>query len=254
MSTTHDAITDGQFGPQAQAYVASAVHSSGPDLDRIEAAARAHPAGRALDLGCGGGHVSYRIAPYAREVVASDLSAEMLRAVASEATRRGIGNIVTVKAPAEQLPFESATFDFVACRMSAHHWRDFEAGLREARRVLRQGAPALFVDVIAPAEPLFDTHLQAIELLRDPSHVRDYRTDEWCAALARSGFTLRAFAPHQLRMEFATWIARMRTDPAHVAAIRSLQQGAGAEVKAALGIEADGSFMLDIGTFELVAA
>ena len=254
MSTTHDGITDSQFGPQAQAYVTSAVHASGPDLDRIEAAARAHPGVRALDLGCGGGHVSYRIAPYAREVVASDLSAEMLGAVASEARRRGSGNIVTVQAPAERLPFDNESFDFVACRMSAHHWRDFEAGLREARRVVRQGAPALFVDVIAPTEPLFDTHLQAIELLRDPSHVRDYRMEEWCAALARSGFTLCAFTPHRLRMEFATWIARMRTDAAHVAAIRSLQQGASAEVKEALAIEGDGSFMLDIATFELVAA
>jgi SAM-dependent methyltransferase len=254
MSTTHDTITGNQFGPRAQAYVASAVHASGPDLDRIEAIARDHPEGRALDLGCGGGHVSYRIAPYASEVVASDLSSEMLGAVAAEAGRRGIGNIATVQAAAEGLPFDNDSFDLLACRMSAHHWRHFEAGLREARRVLRRGAPALFVDVIAPAEPLFDTHLQAIELLRDPSHVRDYRTDEWCAALARSGFALQSFTVHRLRMEFATWIARMRTDAAHAAAIHSLQRGASAEVMDALAIEDDGSFMLDIATFELVAA
>jgi SAM-dependent methyltransferase len=254
MSTTHHDATDRQFGPQAQSYVTSAVHASGPDLDRIEAIARERPAGRALDLGCGGGHVSYRIAPHVGEVVACDLSADMLAAVAAEATRRGIGNITARQAAAEQLPFEDETFDLSVCRMSAHHWRDLEAGLREARRVNRRGGQAVLVDPVALADPLFDTHLQAIELLRDPSHVRNYRISEWCAALGRSGYTIDGIATHRLRMDFATWIARMRTTPARVAAIRSLQEGASAEVKSALAIEEDGSFMLDIATFELRAA
>jgi 2-polyprenyl-3-methyl-5-hydroxy-6-metoxy-1,4-benzoquinol methylase len=64
MATNHDDTTERQFGPQAQSYVTSAVHASGPDLDRIDAIAREHACGRALDLGCGGGHVSYRIAPH----------------------------------------------------------------------------------------------------------------------------------------------------------------------------------------------
>jgi len=254
MSTTHHDATDRQFGPQAQSYVSSAVHASGPDLDHIEAIARAHGGGRALDLGCGGGHVSYRIAPQVREVVACDLSAGMLAAVTAEAQRRGIGNIATRQAPAERLPFEDESFDLTVCRMSAHHWCDLEAGLREARRVTRRGAQAVLVDPFALADPLLDTHLQAIELLRDPSHVRDYRIDEWCSALGRSGFTIDRVATHRLRMEFATWIARMRTTHAHVAAIKSLQAGASAEVKSALAIEEDGSFLLDIATFELRVA
>jgi SAM-dependent methyltransferase len=254
MTLAHDDRTEHQFGPQADAYVSSAVHAAGPDLDRIEAIVRANGGGRALDLGCGGGHVAYRIAPYMAEVVACDLSADMLAAVAAEAERRGIANVSTRQAAAELLPFADATFDLTICRMSAHHWRDLDAGLREARRVTREGARAMFIDVVAPADPLVDTHLQAIELLRDPSHVRDYRIDEWCAALGRSGFTFEAVAGHRLRMDFATWTARMRTAPAHVTAIRSLQVGASAEVRAALAIEADGSFLLDIATFELRAA
>ena len=59
-----------QFGPQAQAYVASSVHSAGPDLERLGAIACDMPAARVLDLGCGGGHAAYRIAPHVREVVA----------------------------------------------------------------------------------------------------------------------------------------------------------------------------------------
>ena len=46
----------------------------------------------------------------------------------------------------------------------------------------------------------------------------------------------------------------MRTTEAHVAAIRSLQAGASAEVKSALAIKEDDSFLLDIATFELRVA
>ena len=252
MTNSHHDATSRQFGTQAHAYVTSNVHSIGPDLDRIEAIAR-EDGGRALDLGCGGGHVAYRVAPHVSEVIACDLSADMLTAVEAEARRRGLTNVAVRQAPAEALPFADASFDLTMCRMSAHHWRDLEAGLREARRVTRTGGRVVFIDPVASAMPLADTHLQTIELLRDPSHVRDYSVAEWTAALGRAGFTIEAVATHRLRMEFASWIARMRTADVHVAAIRSLQEGASAEVKSALAIEADGSFLLDIATFEMVA-
>ena len=47
----HEAVVDAQFGPRAQAYVQSAVHASGEDLDALEALARRRRPTRALDLG-----------------------------------------------------------------------------------------------------------------------------------------------------------------------------------------------------------
>src|SRR3546814_3655235 len=92
----------------------------------------------------------------------------MIAAVVREAAQRDIGNIATVKAAAESLPFDSGHFDAVVSRFSAHHWGDLTGGLREAARVLKAGGQALFVDGRSPGLPLLDTHLQAIELLRDP--------------------------------------------------------------------------------------
>ena len=60
MTQEHKAVVEAQFGPRAQAYVASAVHASGEDLDQLEALAKAASPRHALDLGCGGGHVAYR--------------------------------------------------------------------------------------------------------------------------------------------------------------------------------------------------
>lgn len=250
---THDGIVDRQFGPCADAYVASATHAAGPDLDRIEAIARTHRHAIALDLGCGGGHVAYRAAPHVAQVIACDLSPQMLTAVEAEAARRGLSNLTTRQAAAEHLRFADARFDLVLCRFTAHHWHDLDAGLREARRVLKAGGRAFFSDVVAPAHPLLDTHLQAVELLRDTSHVRDYRIDEWQAALGRAGFAIDTVTTHRLPMEFASWVARMQTPEPQVAAIRSLQRAASETVRRGLEIGDDGGFIVDVASFEVRA-
>lgn len=243
-----------QYAPRAQDYVASVVHSTGEDLDQIEAEVRGHGTARVLDLGCGGGHVSYRAAPHVAAVVACDVTASMLDAVAATAAERGLSNVSVRQAAAEHLPFPDASFDFVLCRFTTHHWQNMEAGLRQARRVLKPGGRAVFVDVIASADPVLDTHLQAVEVLRDASHVRDYSTAEWVAALARSGFAIEGITVRMLRMEFAVWTARTRTPASHADAIRSLQSGAPAVVREHFAIADDGSFDLQAATFVVQAA
>jgi SAM-dependent methyltransferase len=252
MSKAHERVVEAQFGPRAKAYVESAVHSQGADLEAMGTLAQ--NAELALDLGAGGGHVSYALARHARRVIATDLSSEMLAAVARTAREKRLSNIETAQAPAEHLPFEDETFDFVASRFSAHHWRDFDAGLREARRTLKRGGRAAFVDVYAPGQALFDTHLQAIELLRDHSHVRDYTSAQWLDTLGRSGFAVEVCRTWRLRMDFPVWIARMQTPDVNVKAIRALQIAASTETKAHFAIEPDGSFSLDMLMIEASTA
>ena len=253
MERAHEKVVEAQFGPRAKAYVESAVHAQGQDLDALDRLLAVLKPAHALDLGTGGGHVSYLMARHAGRVVAADLSRDMLAAVAATARDRGLANIETALTPAERLPFEPQSFDFLATRYSAHHWRDLAAGLGEAHRVLRRGAPAVFIDVYSTNVPLFDTHLQAVELLRDPSHVRDYSAAEWFAALSRAGFAVRASRSWRVRMEFAVWTARMRTSKTNVAAIRALQTVASSETHAHFAIEEDGSFMLDMLMMETEA-
>ena len=254
MMPSHDALVETQFGPRAQAYVTSAVHAAGADLDALEAIVRRAAPHHALDLGAGGGHVAYRLARHAQRVTACDLSAEMLAAVAAQARERGLRNVETRVAAAEALPFDAAAFDFLGCRFSAHHWRDLDAGLRAARRVLAAGATAVFIDVAAPAAAALDTHLQAVEVLRDPSHARDYAETEWRRALTGAGFDVRATQTWRLRMDFSTWVARIGT-PAHFCeAIRALQRGAARETRDHFEIEPDGSFTIDTLLVEAAAA
>lgn len=248
MSTSQPSFVAEQYAPRAADYVSSEVHRQGADLDQLEALLRQQPVARMLDLGCGGGHVSYRAAPLVAEVVACDLTAPMLEAVRAQAQAQGLANIRVQQAAAERLPFDDASFDLLVARYTTHHWQDRDAGLREARRVLKRGGVAVFIDVVSPEAALLDSWLQTLELLRDASHVRNYRVSEWIAALAAAGFAVDGLSPRRLPLRFADWVARTRTPETRVAAIRALQAIAPDEVRTHFALAEDGSLTLDTVT------
>ncbi len=248
MSTAQQRYVAGHYTSRADDYVTSLNHSTGEDLDQIESALRGCGSARVLDLGCGGGHVSYRAAPHVAQVVACDVTASMLEVVRRTAEERGLLNIAVRQGAAEHLPFDDAAFEVVLSRFSAHHWGNLEAGLRELRRVLAPGGRAILTDVIAPADAILDTHLQAFEVLRDPSHVRDYSLAEWVSALSRSGLAVDGITTRKLRMDFPVWIARTRASAEHAGVIRSLQEGSPEVVRRHFAVAEDGSFDLDTAT------
>ncbi|MGY4828266.1 class I SAM-dependent methyltransferase [Sphaerotilaceae bacterium SBD11-9] len=250
--SNHAQSNHAQFDPQAQAYLHSAVHAQGPDLAAAHALAARHlPAAtaRVLDVGCGAGHLSFALAPAVNEVVALDPSPSMLATVAQAAAERGLPQVRTVQAGAEALPFGDGHFCMTATRYSAHHWTRLDAALREMHRVTKPGGYLMVIDVLGDDDALVDTHLQAMELLRDPSHARDRSAVEWRSLIAEAGYELIEHTHWPLRLEFASWVARMRTPAASVAMIRALQRGAPQEVHDALAIEPDGSFSARTGLF-----
>lgn len=241
----HDQVADA-FGSTAAAYLTSAVHATGADLQELAREVGAKANAVVLDLGCGAGHVSFSVAPFAEKVVAYDIAEPMLKTVAGAAKERGLGNIDTKQGPAERLPFDNAHFDFVLSRMSAHHWHDVPAALKEVRRVLKPNGRAVFVDIAGADHPLLDTHIQAVEVLRDGSHIRDYRADEWLALFESAGFKAEITSRWRLPLQFDTWVARMKTPPERVSAIRSLWTYAPDEVREYFAVQDDGSFELDV--------
>lgn len=234
-----------QFGATASAYLTSAVHAQGADLQQLAQELASLPAARVLDLGCGAGHASFAAAGVAAEVTAYDLSAEMLAVVEGAARDKGLANIRTRQGTAESLPFGDASFDAVISRMSAHHWRNVPAALTEMHRVLKPGGKIVLIDIAGSEDPLLDTWLQSVELLRDPSHIRDYTGPAWQAMLEAAGFSASVSPVWRIELEFATWVQRMRTPPVAVAAIQHLWQLAPAEVRDHYLVKQDGSFALE---------
>lgn len=240
----HDNV-EKQFGDQANAYLTSAVHASGRDLQRLVECLSAFPQAHVLDMGCGAGHASFVAAGQCAQVTAYDLSSQMLEVVTAAAKEKGLDNVATHQGYAEALPFENESFDVVISRYSAHHWHDVGQALREVRRVLKPGGTFIIMDIMSPGHPVRDIWLQTIEALRDTSHVRNYSSGEWLALFNDAGLTTRNLLTDRLTLEFSSWIARMRTPQALSDAIRLYQQSASVDVKRYFELTEDGSFASD---------
>ncbi|TAM08651.1 MAG: hypothetical protein EPN67_02290 [Pusillimonas sp.] len=116
--------------------------------------------------------------------------------------------------------------------------------------MLAPGGTLVVIDAIAPETPLYDTALQTIELLRDASHVRDYRVSEWRAMLATAGLAVDNSDTWKLPLDFDAWIKRIGTPAARVAALRVTMEALPQEARDYLAVRTDCSFSLDTAWIE----
>ncbi len=203
-----------QFGASAQAYVTSAGHAGGDDLEMLLAWGRAGRPARVLDVATGGGHTALAFAPLAARVVAFDLTEPMLRVARDFIRGRGAANVEFAAGDVEALPFRDGAFDVVTCRIAPHHFADVAAAVRQVQRVLRRRGAFLVQDILGHDDAEAHAFITEVEKRRDPSHVRAYRAAEWKAFLRAAGLTLMDEAVvHKVRV-WEDWTGRMRMSPA----------------------------------------
>jgi hypothetical protein len=120
--------------------------------------------------------------------------------------------------------------------------------LREVARVLTPGGAFLLVDTVAPEDPAQDSFLNAFELLRDPSHVRDHSVTQWCEMLRAADLEPELLGRFEIQQQFEPWVERIGTSPAAVIGLRALCDEAPDEVRRAFGIRGHGhyDFRLDL--------
>ena len=161
-----------EFGRQAETFEAWAEKTDNQAADRFRTALGDAGRGDVLDVACGPGVVTAAIAPSAASVVAFDATEQMLEKARARCTRAGLQNVLFRRGDAEELPFEEARFDGVVTRLAVHHFANPQRAFHEMFRVLRPGGTAVIVDVVSSEEPEESNLQNAIERLRDPSHVR----------------------------------------------------------------------------------
>ncbi len=176
-----------QFGPQARLYATSEIHRAGATLERLLERAEPVMDEALLDLASGPAHTALAFAPYVRATVGYDLSPEMLQAALLQARAKSIENFSAVCGDAHHLPFADRRFDLVTCRAAAHHFVDPGQVWRDAARVLRRGGRLAIVDGMVPEDDELDRFINDLDLLHDPTTVRNYRPSEWRAMLEAAG-------------------------------------------------------------------
>jgi ubiquinone/menaquinone biosynthesis C-methylase UbiE len=96
---------------------------------------------KTLDLGCGTGALTLRLAESGYEVTGVDISAQMLGQLARRAKNL---NVSLVEADIFSLPFADSSFDAAVSRWVLPHFSDWTAALREVSRVVRPGGVFVF--------------------------------------------------------------------------------------------------------------
>lgn len=210
-----------QFGANAAAYATSKVHAQGASLARLVELVNPQPQWQALDVATAAGHTAFIFAPHVAQVIASDLTPEMLPVATKVAQEKGITNVVFKEADAEALPFADASFDLVTCRIAPHHFPNVQRFIQEAARVLRHGGILAVVDNIVP-DGEAGSYVNDFEKLRDPSHHRCLGLNEWVEGFQAAGFAVLQQETALKEMTFNDWAKRMQPSTETIDRLRKL--------------------------------
>lgn len=220
MTSHRDRILD-QFTRQAVPF------STAPGI-RDEAALQllveASGAGRddtVLDVACGPGLVVTAFARVARHATGIDVTPAMLARARELAAAARVANVTFTEGDVTRLPWDDGTFSVVVSRFAFHHFQRPAAVLAEMRRVCRPGGRVIVCDLTASDDPAKAAAFHALEILRDPSHVRALTLAELTALFAAAGLATPRATFSRLAFEVEGLLERSFPRPEDVATIRA---------------------------------
>ena len=219
----HLEITREEFTRQADRFAASMAVNDEERARRFADAAGENGRGRVLDVACGPGITTAALARNAREVVAFDLTAHMLDRARQRCSKAGLSNVTFQEGDATALPFSDGHFDAVATRLSIHHFQEPQRVVAEMFRVLKRGGSCVIADCISVEDAEQSALHNALEIWRDPSHVRMLPRTELVSLIEGAGFAVTAQSSWDTPRRMEEWF-NIVSDPARVGPLRRVMR------------------------------
>jgi ubiquinone/menaquinone biosynthesis C-methylase UbiE len=232
-----------QFAEQARQYAVSRLHLEG--ATRLTLIEHMEPVAdeRLLDVGTGPGPLALAFAPYVERAVGFDLAAPMLEAARLAANRQGIENLTLVAGDVHRLPFPDRSFALVASRACPHHFTDLASAVREMARVLTRGGRLGIADGTVPEDDELDRFLNDLDVLHDPTTVRNYRPSEWRRLVEEAGLRVDWMDEQAYELAEGTrlsgWMARSGASSTVLAEARSRLLEAPERIRRFLRVKVD---------------
>jgi len=199
--------------------------SAGAVTTRFKDAIASKATGVMLDLACGPALLMASLASTMRLSVGVDVTPKMIQMARSTCRAAAAANTQFVESLAEHLPFATAAFDCVVTRLSIHHFQDPLVVLREVKRVLKSDGLLVIGDLISSDDPTETRLHNALEQLRDPSHIRMLPASELLEVVTAAGFRVTAtdhWLQHRQFKEWAAIVANARSLESLEVAMRTI--------------------------------
>lgn len=150
------------------------------------------------------------VASYVKHVTCLDMTPAMLSVGKDTAEKEHLDNMSFVLGDSMELPFLDESFDIVFSRLAFHHFPDIEQPFREMKRVLKQNGKLIIIDMEATEEGLRQAE-DEIEILRDPSHVRNRSKDEFLSLYEKNGLKVEFCDSTEISVVLKNWMEHTQT-------------------------------------------
>ena len=204
---SHQQLVRDEFSRQAEAMAAAPAFSAEAIMNRFKEAIAPKKAGVMLDLACGPGILLAGLASTMKLNVGVDLTPKMIQMTRAKSLAANLTNIRFLESPAENLPFASHLFDCVVTRLTLHHFLDPLSVLREVKRILKPDGLLVIADLLSSEDPTETRLHNALEQLRDPSHIRMLPASELLKMVNDAGFRVISTDHWLQARHFGEWAA-----------------------------------------------
>jgi ubiquinone/menaquinone biosynthesis C-methylase UbiE len=173
-----------QFTRQAEAFASAPPIRDEEALRLIVERAGAGPSDSVVDVACGPGIVTCAFAAATARATGIDLTPAMIGKARQLQLDKRLANVCWCIGDVASLPYADGAFSIAVSRFALHHMPDPQRIVAEMARVCRPGGRIAVVDVAVSPDLRRAAAFNAMEKLRDPSHVRALTLAELEATMA----------------------------------------------------------------------